>query len=118
MATRSKPRTTPWWTSSSKLLLAAVGGGSSPMASETGAQQQPNGKERPLGIPTIVDRVVQMAAVLVLEPIFEADLQPEQYAYRERRSALDSVHRAHRLLRSGYTEVVDADLSAYLNHAS
>ena len=48
-------------------------------------------RTRPLGIPTIHDRVVQMAAVLVLEPIFEADLQPEQYAYRPKRSALDAV---------------------------
>ena len=43
---------------------------------------KPDGKQRPLGVPTIRDRVVEMAAVLVLEPIFEADLQPEQYAYR------------------------------------
>src|SRR6266496_4003661 len=52
-----------------------------------------DGKQRPLGIPTIRDRVVQMAAVLVLEPIFEADLQPEQYAYRAERSAQDAVRK-------------------------
>jgi RNA-directed DNA polymerase len=68
-----------------------------------------DGKQRPLGIPTIRDRVVQMAAVLVLEPIFEADLQPEQYAYRAERSAQDAVRKVQSWLDRGYTEVVDAD---------
>ena len=56
-----------------------------------------------------------MAAVLVLEPIFEADLQPEQYAYRPDRSALDAVRQVARLLSTGHTEVVDADLSGYFD---
>jgi RNA-directed DNA polymerase len=76
---------------------------------------KPDGKQRPLGIPTIRDRVVQMAAVLVLEPIFEADLQPEQYAYRPDRSALDAVRAVHALVNTGHTEVVDADLGGYFD---
>ena len=64
------------------------------------------------------DRVVQMAAVLVLEPIFEADLEPEQHAYRPERSALDAVRQVHGLLNTGHTEVVDADLSGYFEMAS
>ena len=74
-----------------------------------------DGKERPLGIPTIRDRVVQMAAVLLLEPILEADLAPEQHADRPDRGALDAVTRVRDLPRSGYTEVVDADLSGYFD---
>lgn len=74
---------------------------------------KPDGKQRPLGIPTIKDRVVQTAALLVLEPIFEADLQPEQYAYRPDRSAVDAVQAVHRWVCYGHTEVVDADLSGY-----
>jgi RNA-directed DNA polymerase len=76
---------------------------------------KPDGKERPLGIPTIRDRVVQMAAVLILEPIFEVDLQPEQYAYRPDRSAHDALRAVHTLVNTGHTEVVDADLSGYFD---
>jgi RNA-directed DNA polymerase len=76
---------------------------------------KPDGKQRALGIPTIKDRVAQKAAVLVLEPIFEADLQPEQYAYRANRSALEAVGKVHSLLSTGHTEVVDADLSGYFD---
>ncbi len=74
-----------------------------------------DGKQRPLGIPTIRDRVVQTAALLILEPIFEVDWQPEQHAYRSGRSALDAVREVKGLLEAGYTEVVDADLSGYFD---
>jgi RNA-directed DNA polymerase len=77
--------------------------------------EKADGKQRPLGIPTIRDRVTQKAAVLVLEPIFEADLQPEQYGYRPERSALDAVRSVQKHLDDGYTEVVDADLSGYFD---
>lgn len=73
------------------------------------------GRTRPLGIPTVKDRVVQTAVLLVLEPIFEADLQPEQYAYRPEHSALRAVRAIHALVNTGHTEVVDADLNGYFD---
>jgi RNA-directed DNA polymerase len=76
---------------------------------------KPNGGERPLGIPTIRDRVVQTAVKLVIEPIFEADLEPSAYGYRPRRSAGDAVEAVHGLLRRGHTDVVDADLTKYFD---
>jgi|HubBroStandDraft_5_1064220.scaffolds.fasta_scaffold17780_4 RNA-directed DNA polymerase len=66
---------------------------------------KPDGKQRPLGIPTIRDRVAQTAAMSVLEPIFEADLQPEQYAYRADRSALDAVRHVHKLINTGHRKI-------------
>jgi RNA-directed DNA polymerase len=76
---------------------------------------KPGGGERPLGIPTIRDRVVQTAAVLVLEPIFEADFEDGVHGYRPGRSGVGAVKEVHRLARLGYTDVVDADLSKYFD---
>lgn len=72
-----------------------------------------DGGLRPLGIPTIRDRVVQTAAMLVTEPIFEADFSDEMYGYRPKRNAMEAVKRVHEALKEGYTEVVDADLEQY-----
>ncbi len=74
-----------------------------------------DGKQRPLGIPTIRDRVVQMAAVLVMEPIFDEDLPPEQHAYRADHGAHQALREVQGWLDRGYTEVVDADLSGYFD---
>jgi RNA-directed DNA polymerase len=76
---------------------------------------KPGGGERPLGIPTIQDRVVQTAVKLVIEPIFEADFEPNTHGYRPKRSAADAVQAVHGLLKQGYTDVVDADLSKYFD---
>jgi len=74
-----------------------------------------NGKMRPLGIPTIKDRVVQMACKMVIEPIFEADFEESSYGYRPKRSAKDAVEKIKENLKEGLTEVYDADLSAYFD---
>ena len=72
-----------------------------------------NGKLRPLGISTLWDRVCMTAAMLVMEPIFEADLPPEQYAYRPGRNAQQAVVEVEARLFRGHPEVVDADLADY-----
>jgi len=76
---------------------------------------KPGGGERPLGIPTIRDRVAQTAAKLVLEPIWEAELEPNAYGYRPQKSAQDAIRKVDELLHDGYTDVVDADLSKYFD---
>jgi RNA-directed DNA polymerase len=76
---------------------------------------KPGGGERPLGIPTIRDRVVQTAAKLVLEPIFEADLEENAYGYHPRRSATNAIKEVHRLICRGYTDVVDTDLAKFFD---
>lgn len=74
-----------------------------------------NGKQRPLGIPTIRDRVVQTAAVLLLEPIFDADFLDCSYGFRPKRSAHGAIEEVQANLRAGYTEVYDADLQGYFD---
>jgi RNA-directed DNA polymerase len=76
---------------------------------------KPGGGERALGIPTIRDRVAQTAAKLILEAIWEADLEPNVYGYRPRKSAQDAIQKVDELLHQGYTDVVDADLSKYFD---
>jgi RNA-directed DNA polymerase len=74
-----------------------------------------NGKMRPLGIPTIRDRVCQMAALLILEPIFEADFEDCSYGFRPGRSAHQALQEIHRHLEAGFREVYDADLQGYFD---
>jgi len=76
---------------------------------------KPDGKQRPLGVPCIRDRVVQMAAVVVLEAILEEDFPGEQYGYRPGRGAHDAIRSIHRWVNQGHREVVDADLSGYFD---
>jgi RNA-directed DNA polymerase len=72
---------------------------------------KPGSGERPLGIPTIRDRVAQTAVVLILEPIFEADFEDNAYAYRPERSAHDALTEVRKRLYGGQEHVVDADVS-------
>jgi len=74
-----------------------------------------DGSKRPLGIPTIRDRVAQMAVKLVIEPIFEADFCETSYGFRPKKSAHDAVDDVAYSLNKGYTEVIDADLSKYFD---
>lgn len=74
-----------------------------------------NGGERPLGIPTVKDRIAQTVCKMILEPIFEADFQESSYGFRPGRSAKDAITAIKANLREGKTEVYDADLSAYFD---
>jgi RNA-directed DNA polymerase len=74
-----------------------------------------NGKQRPLGIPTVKDRVVQMAVLLVVEPIFEADFEDCSYGFRPGRNAHGALSEIRQALKDGYREVLDADLTSYFD---
>ena len=76
---------------------------------------KPDGRQRPLGIPTVRDRVVQMAAKIVLEPIFEADFQPCSYGFRPRRSATQALETIRITGGRGHYHVVDADIQGFFD---
>ena len=76
---------------------------------------EPAGVERPIGIPTIRERVAQTASKLVLEPILEADLEDNTYGYRPARGTVDAVKQVHWQMSRGYTDLVAADLSGYFD---
>jgi RNA-directed DNA polymerase len=76
---------------------------------------KPDGRQRPLGIPTVKDRIVQMAVLLILEPIFEADFLDSSFGFRPGRSAHQALDKIAEYLRQGFREVYDADLQAYFD---
>ncbi len=79
---------------------------------------KPDGRMRPLGIPTVKDRIVQTAALLVLEPIFEADFLDSSYGFRPGRNAHQAIDAIRQYVAAGFREVYDADLKSYLDRAS
>lgn len=78
--------------------------------------EKPDGGQRPLGIPTLKDRVVQMALKLIIEPIFEADFHDCSYGYREGRGAKDALQEIRQNIKKGFNEVYDADLKGYFDN--
>ncbi|WP_457551933.1 reverse transcriptase domain-containing protein [Desulfobacula sp.] len=77
---------------------------------------KPDGGHRPLGIPTICDRVVQTACKIVIEPIFEPHLSGSSYGYRPRRSAADAIWEIDKFIKEGYDQILDADLKGYFDN--
>ena len=77
-----------------------------------------DGRTRPLGIPTVKDRIVQTALKMVIEPIFETQFRPGSYGFRPGRSGKDALREVDRLLKAGFTWVVDADLQSYLERTA
>jgi len=75
-----------------------------------------DGRTRPLGIPTVKDRIVQTALKLVIEPIFEATFEPRSYGFRPERSCRDALREVDLLLKEGFSFVVDADLESYFDN--
>jgi len=77
--------------------------------------EKANGKLRPLGIPTMTDKIVQTATLLILEPVFEADFEDCSYGFRPGRSAHQALEEVRRHINAGYQAVYDADLKGYFD---
>ena len=86
-----------------------------PTPGQTGGDPQRDGKTRPLGIPTVKDRIVQTALKMVIEPIFEVQFRPGSFGFRPGRGCKDALREVDRLLKEGFTYVVDADLKSYFD---
>ncbi|UYM18953.1 reverse transcriptase domain-containing protein [Endozoicomonas euniceicola] len=80
--------------------------------------EKPDGGERLLGIPTVMDRVIQQAIVQVLSPIFDPDFSPSSFGYRPGRSAQDAVQQVNRYIKQGLHQAVDVDLSKFFDTVS
>lgn len=79
---------------------------------------KPDGRKRPLGVPTVRDRVVQMAMKIVIEPIFEADFEDCSYGFRPRRNAVQALEVLRKAAPQGYEWAVEVDIQSFLDHSS
>ena len=112
---KKKKNISPWSVFSDELARKLKSRTYRPLPVRRVVRTEPDGWRRPLGIPAIRDGTAEMAAVLILETMFKADLLPEHFAYRRDGSPSDRVRHAHRLINRGHEEIAGADLGEYFH---